>query len=225
MHVILARSRHLIVNHVLHIRNVQAASGHIGGDQQARLAGREALQILQALPLVHVRMQRPRLALQQREQLAEPLHAIDRVAEDDRAARMALQKVVQVPVLLRQLADDATLGEALRGAGALRDVDDLRLRDAQLLDERVDLLGGRLLRLLLLLALDVGGQVVDQRQRGGENEVLALCHAVGVGVQLGDEELELLEVALLHHAIGFVDDQIADQQRDRERERVDTDRF
>ena len=59
--------------------------------------------------------------------------------------------------------------------------------------------------LLLLLVLEVLRQVVDERQRRREDERLSVLLLLLVRVDHFQKVLQLLEVAFLHHPVGFVD--------------------
>src|SRR6478735_11027571 len=54
MHVVGAVLRQVVVEHMAHIGDVQAARGHVGGDQHRQLAAVEFLHVTQALALRHV---------------------------------------------------------------------------------------------------------------------------------------------------------------------------
>jgi hypothetical protein len=115
---------------------------------------------------------------------------------------------VEVDILLRQAAIDEALGQTLRGAHLSRNVNNLTplLLHAHKLNHVRDLLLGRLH--LGLLALGVGRRPVDERQRGRHNKGLSL--GIVVGANRLEDLFQLLEVALLAHAVRFVDGQVAD---------------
>ena len=61
MHVVRGILRQVEVEHVADVGDVQAARGHVGGDQHGQLAGVEFAHEAQALLLRHVARQRLRL--------------------------------------------------------------------------------------------------------------------------------------------------------------------
>jgi hypothetical protein len=121
---------------------------------------------------------------------------------------MCSDEIVEVDILLRQAAIDEALGKTLRGAHLSRNVHNLPplLLHAHKLNHVRDLLLGRLH--LGLLALGVGRRPVDERKRGGHNKGLSL--GILVRANCLQDLFQLLEVALLAHAVRLVDGQVAD---------------
>ena len=58
MDIVLGVMRHVKIENVAHVRDVEAAGRHVAGDEQLHLVGTEALQRLHARALIHVAMQR-----------------------------------------------------------------------------------------------------------------------------------------------------------------------
>jgi hypothetical protein len=121
---------------------------------------------------------------------------------------MCGDEIVEVDILLREAAIDEALRETLRGAHLPRNVHNLPplLLHAHKLNHVRDLLLRRLH--LGLFALGVGRRPVNERKRGRHNKGLSLGIVVRAnGLQ---DLFQLLEVALLAHAVRFVDGQVAD---------------
>ena len=89
---------------VLDVRNVQASSGNVGGDQQRIFLGRESLHVLQSLALRHGSVERKWITLQHDEERVDATNATDAVAEYDRPPRILLQEVEEVHVFLLKSA-------------------------------------------------------------------------------------------------------------------------
>lgn len=115
VYVVLTSARHLVVNHMLHIRYVQATSSHVSGYQQTCRAVTESLQVLQTLLLDHVGMQGQGIAVQQAEERGQSFYAIDGIAKNNGASWMALNKVVKMIVLVIDGTQQTALGQCLCG--------------------------------------------------------------------------------------------------------------
>ena len=112
---------------MLHILDVQPAGGNISGHQEAIPVLSKPLKVFEPLFLVHLGVEAKRLALKEAEEVHQPPDAVDGVAEDERPAGVHLPEVVEVEVLLREVAVDAGLGECLGGAHLAGQVHDLAL--------------------------------------------------------------------------------------------------
>jgi hypothetical protein len=121
---------------------------------------------------------------------------------------MCGDEIVEVDILLRETAIDEALRETLRGAHLPRNIHNLPplLLHAHKLNHVRDLLLGRLH--LGLLALGVGRRPVNERKRGRHNKGLSL--GIVVGANRLQDLFQLLEMALLAHAVRLVDGQVAD---------------
>jgi len=109
MHVALGIERQLVMHDVIHRRNVETSRRNVRRDQYAVRLGAESLEVLEARTLLHLGVQRIRRELEQRQQRAQSTQTIDRVRKDDGPARISMQKVVEIDVLLLLEARDLGL--------------------------------------------------------------------------------------------------------------------
>ena len=105
MHVRVRRARHLVVHDVVHRGDVEPARGDVRREQDRVGRRLEPVEVLQALPLLELRMQREGGDGEQLEQRLQPPDAVDGGEEDQRAAGVAEEEVVQVCVLRAVLAN------------------------------------------------------------------------------------------------------------------------
>jgi hypothetical protein len=174
--VVLDRQREVEVDDQFDVVDVDAARGDVGRDQEARLAARERLQagVTRLGALVAVDRVGGQASAAQR--VAEPLAADLLVDEDQHAARLAAQ----------QLLERTLLVDGVHGREAVRD----RLRR---LAARTD-----------LHALGAGQEVGDERldflrQRRREQEILPFLR------QAHEDAADLRHEAHVEHAVGFVE--------------------
>ena len=182
MDVVLGRERHVEVEDVAHVDDVEAAGGDVGGHQDLDLALLELLERLHARRLAHVAVQRAgveALLLERGMQggdvalaVAEHEGVLDVLLPDQPDQRLAL-------LLFRH--DHDALDDVGAGGGRRRHGDFLRV-----LKEAVG------------QPLDLG------RHGGGEEQRLAQLR------QVADDALDVGDEAHVEHAIGFVDHQHLD---------------
>ena len=99
MHVCVRCARHLVVHDVVHRGDVEPARGDVRREQDRVWRRLEPVEVLQALPLLELRMQREGGDGEQLEQRLQPPDAVNGGEEDERAAGVAEEEVVQVCVL------------------------------------------------------------------------------------------------------------------------------
>ena len=112
MHVRVRRARHLVVHDVIHRGDVEPACGDVRREQDRVGRRLEPVEVLQALPLLELRMQREGGDGEQLEQRLQPPDAVDGGEEDQRAAGVAEEKVIQVRVLRAVSANADELGRS-----------------------------------------------------------------------------------------------------------------
>mmetsp|Transcript_7372 Transcript_7372/g.12730 ORF Transcript_7372/g.12730 Transcript_7372/m.12730 type:complete len:419 (+) Transcript_7372:2350-3606(+) len=179
MDVVLNLVRHVVVDHVLDVREVQTLGGDVGGDEHVPLARLEGVDGPLALLLVHAAVDCTRLHALKQQVLVDVVHVGLVLAEDQHRRRRllkALQQVHDLGLLLDvlHLLDDIQVGSS-RAA----DVDDDGVHQRALC-ELADLHG----------------------HGGAEEERLPL--RLEVPKHLADVLLE----AQIHHAIGLVQTQV-----------------
>ena len=131
MHVCVRRARHLVVHDVVHRGDVEPARGDVRREQDRVGRRLEPVEVLQALPLLELRMQREGGDGEQLEQRLQPPDAVNGGEEDERAAGVAEEEVVEVRVLVGREAVDAALFERRDDAVHGRDVDHRGTRVAE----------------------------------------------------------------------------------------------
>lgn len=99
MDIQLDSARKLVVENVVDSRDVDTTGCDIGGDESAMLLGAEPLQVLEALPLLHLGVHWVHRATQEGEDGHNPSETVDRVYEDDGLSLVSLQQIVEVEVL------------------------------------------------------------------------------------------------------------------------------
>ena len=194
VHVGLGRRRHVVVEDVRELLDVEAARGDVGGNQQVGLAGAEHLHHAVALPLFHAAVERLRAAAVRVERLDQRLDLEPRAAEDDRRRRVLhVEHAIERRRLVRARHDVGDLADArhLAGGGLLarddhpRRVVQMALRNRQdprrhrrreqrrlprlrrRLENRVEILGEAHVEHLV-------GLVEDQHAQGAELQRAAL---------------------------------------------------
>ena len=176
VHVVLERQREVVVDHQLDVVDVDAATGDVGRDQEARAAARERAQTRVAGLGALVAVDRVRGQTGALQHVAELLAADLLVAEDQHLAVLATQQALERV----RLVADADRGEAVRDrARRLAAAADLHALGAgqEVLDQRLDLLG----------------------ERRGEQQVLPLVrHAQ-------EHAPDLRHEAHVEHAVGLVE--------------------
>src|SRR5581483_6936987 len=117
MDVVLGRERHVEIEHMAHVDDVEAARGDVRRHQNLDLALLEALQRLHARGLAHVAMQGAGVEAVLLERSLQDRHVLLAIAEDDRVLDvLALDQPAQRLALVH-LGHD---GEALHDVGAGR---------------------------------------------------------------------------------------------------------
>ena len=179
--VILGVDRHVEVEYVGHLGQIEAARGHVGADQQLELAVLEPCQGVRAHRLGHVAVERRDREFVLLERAEQDVHVALAVAEDERALdRLGADQRAQRGALVLALAGD--LDQRLHhGIG----------RRARRVDR--DLLG---------VHQEGVGQAPDLRRHGGGEE-----HGLTDLRQQADDALDVGNEAHVEHAVGLVDDQ------------------
>ncbi len=179
VHVVLGILRQVVVEHVGDVRNVQPARGDVGGHQVVELAILETLQKLLPLELRHVARNRADPAAVALHPLGDALGGGAGVDENDRALGLMLVDQIQ---------------EQRHFFFLRREIHHL----AHLVGGHVVAFGDDLLRVMHVL---VGQLQHAQRQRGGEQQHLALL----ARRQAVEDVAHVLDEAEVEHAVGFVD--------------------
>ncbi len=192
MHVILGMNRHVEIEDVAHVLDIEAAGGDVAADQERDLALLETRQHLVARGLGHVAVQLPDVEAVALQGLENHRHVALAVAEDQRVAHVfALEQRAQrgalfavsdpgaAPVLVRD--HDQALGDGFGGAGGRRHRDFLRVHQ------------------------ELVGEPADFR-RHGRREKQGLAHAR----QQIHDLLDIGHEAHVEHAVGLVDHQDLD---------------
>ena len=100
MNITLACPRHLIVYHVLYVRNVKASGSYISGNQQPGGGGSEPVKVLQPLLLVELGMKGERGDGEKPQEVGQATDTVNRIAEDNCPSRMASYKIIEEEVFL-----------------------------------------------------------------------------------------------------------------------------
>jgi hypothetical protein len=131
------RPRQLVVDDVVDGGDVESTGGNVGRKQDRVRRALEPVEVLEPLLLLQVRMEGEDGQLEELEQRDRPPDAVDRAKEDDRPARVAQKKVVEVEVLLSREAVDLRLLQGRDDAALGREVDDLGvlIPEVELLEE------------------------------------------------------------------------------------------
>ncbi len=117
MHVILGMVRHVEIENVAHLGNVEPARGHVARDQKRDLAVAEGLERIGARTLVHVAVQRDRGKSVAHQRAVQLRHLGLAIAEDDAVLQVfgAADEPAQHLALLFRIAGGGN--QRLRGGG------------------------------------------------------------------------------------------------------------
>ena len=94
VHVRVRGARHLVVHHVVHRGHVEPARGDVGREQHGVLGVFEAVEVLEPLALLELRVERVRGDVEELEERGQPADAVDRGEEDEGPAWVAEEEVV-----------------------------------------------------------------------------------------------------------------------------------
>ena len=182
MHVIFRRERHVVIEDMAHVLNVEAARGHVRSHQNLNVAGLELLQRLRTGGLAHVAMQRTGIEAVLLQGGVQGSHVALAVAEHDGVLYfLALDERQQRVALVVLGYDDQTLDDVGAGRGRRRDGD------------------------FLGVAEEAVGQPLDLRRHGGREE-----QGLTQRRQRRHDALDVGNEPHVEHAVGFVDHQDLD---------------
>lgn len=101
MNVSISCAREVEVDNVINRRDIETSCSDICCDKDAVFGRLEAVQILQTLLLLQLRVEREHGDLENLEERDQAADAVDTSHEDKRSARVAKQEVVQVEILFK----------------------------------------------------------------------------------------------------------------------------
>ena len=182
MHVIVGMMRHVEIKHVADRRNIEAAGGDVGRDQQLGFAAAEGLECGGARRLIEIAVQRHGVELVPLQRFMQQGDFALAVAEDDGVLEVVggAQQPAQGFALVGRIAAGRNLHlrDGGRGGGGFRDFDAHRI------------------------VQEVIGDALDFRRHGGREEqrLAREGHQFADALDVGNE-------AHVEHAVGFVDHQ------------------
>ena len=185
VHVVVASPRHIEVEHVADVGDVEAAGCNVTGCQEQNLARAEAIERRHARALIHIAVQRASIEAVLGQRLEQDCNVTLAITENDRVAhRFAADQIAQDLTLGKILAIGAEpepLGDRLCRCGRRRHFDALRVGQ-ELIDKARDL----------------------RRHRCREKQRLALWRQ-----QLADL-FDVRDEAHVEHPVGLVDNEDLD---------------
>ncbi len=183
--VALAVGREVVVDDMADPLHVQAAGGHVGGDDHVDLARSQVLDDPLALALRDIAAERGRAMPLAGEVFGERLGRALGIDEDqDALDRFGLQDPGEHVFLLMRIDDDEALTDGVGRRGLLLDGD-----------------LGRVLQVAL-------GDPADRVGHGGREQ-----RDLPLGRGLGEDPVDVLGEAHLEHLVGLVQDQAAERRR------------
>lgn len=181
--VVLARRRHIVVEHKRNLLHIDTTRPQVGGDEDAGFAIAEVSHDVVALALLHVTMHCRDGVVVRRELAREPLDLLAGVAEDDcvRDHHGVVEVAERVVLPLLLLDRDEELLDAVRG-------------DLIAGDENADGVGHELLR-----------DLEDLAGHGGRDE-----HDLALGREHAEDVVDLLAEPAREHLVRLVEDKALD---------------